>query len=98
MVPGQNNADEWSRPALLAHASNRPSGPCCLPLSLKAKIHHPQQEALEALVESPAALLESIPINCAFLPLVPPNKQLLLQGQKLSADLATDGLAFSDGA
>ena len=49
------------------------------------------------MVDRPAALLELIPIDCAVLPLVPLNKQLLLQRQKLQADFATDALTFGDG-
>ena len=53
---------------------------------------------LEVLAERPATQLQRWPINRAVLPLVPLNKQLLLQRQKLQADFATDALTFSDGA
>ena len=73
-------------------------GPWCSLLSCKAQFHHPLQRGFKEVADRPAALLDLIPIDRAVLPLVPLNKQLLLQGQQLQANLATDALAFGDGA
>ena len=53
--------------------------------------------ALEVLADRPPIFRELIPVDCAVCPLVPLNKQLLLQRQQFQADFATDALALGDG-
>jgi hypothetical protein len=78
-------------------ASAHGLGPWCSLLSRKTKIHRVLQCALEVLTDRPAVQLQRWPVDRAVLPLVPLNKQLLLQRQQLQADFATDALAFGDG-
>jgi hypothetical protein len=78
-------------------ASAHGLGPWCSLLSRKTKIHRVLQCALEVLTDRPAVQLQRWPVDRAVLPLLPLNKQLVLQRQQFQADFATDALAFGDG-
>ena len=78
-------------------ASAHGLGTWCSLLSRKTKIYRALQCALEVLTDRPAVQRQRWRVDRAVLPLVPLNKQLLMQRQQLQADFATDALALGDG-